>query len=132
MTEGKIPPATDAVPSSVLETLESERKTRSLHDLYDATIPSWSLVDSDHLCKLELCMLGVEEPYHHVEALKHDAWKKSMEEELKSITENNTWDLVSLPVDVKPIRLKWVYKLKKDVVGTIVHYKARLVAKGYA
>ena len=35
------------------------------------------------------------------------------------------------PMGVKPIGLKWVFKLKKNADGTINKYKARLVAKGY-
>jgi hypothetical protein len=38
---------------------------------------------------------------------------------------------VDLPVGHKPIGIKWVYKLKKNVCGVIVKNKARLVAKGY-
>lgn len=36
----------------------------------------------------------------------------AMEEELKSIMDNNTWVLVDLPAG--PIDLKWVDKLKKN------------------
>jgi hypothetical protein len=38
---------------------------------------------------------------------------------------------VKLPAGHKPIGLKWVFKLKKNVEGEVVKYKARLVAKGY-
>jgi hypothetical protein len=54
-----------------------------------------------------------------------------MTEEISSIKENNTWDLVNLPVGHRPIGLKWVYKLKKNPSGEIVKHKTRLVAKGY-
>ena len=37
---------------------------------------------------------------------------------------------IRLP-DQKPIGLKWVYKLQKDVEGNVVKHKAKLVAKGY-
>lgn len=77
----------DAVPimAPALETPEMQGKTRSLEDVYNATTPSWSPMDFDHVRELELCMLGAEEPSHHTEALKHQAWKKAMEDELKSI-----------------------------------------------
>jgi hypothetical protein len=54
-----------------------------------------------------------------------------MSEELDSIKDNNTWELVDLPTRHKPIGLKWVYKLEKNACGEIVKHKARLVAKCY-
>ena len=54
-----------------------------------------------------------------------------MEEELDSIVRNKTWSLVEPPKGIKPIGLKWVYKVKKDAKGEVTRYKARLVIKGY-
>ncbi|KAL9258749.1 Retrovirus-related Pol polyprotein from transposon TNT 1-94-like protein [Drosera capensis] len=51
--------------------------------------------------------------------------------ELKSIEKKNTWTLTKLPPGHKPIGLKWVFQLKKDIDGRVVKHKARLVAKGY-
>src|ERR1044072_956406 len=53
-----------------------------------------------------------------------------MNEELGSIRNNKTWELVALPNGHKSIELKWVYKVKKDAEGNLVKLKARLVAKG--
>ena len=51
-----------------------------------------------------------------------------MEQELKSIEQNHTWELVP-PLDGhRPITLKWVFKLKKDELGAVIKHKARLVA----
>ena len=44
---------------------------------------------------------------------------------------NNTWTLTPLPTGKKPIRCKWVYKVKYKTDGSIERYKARLVAKGF-
>lgn len=55
-----------------------------------------------------------------------------MNEEIKSILRNNTWDLVELPKDKTPIACKWMFKPKMNANGSIEKLKARLVAKGYS
>ena len=52
-----------------------------------------------------------------------------MKDEMKSMKDNEVWDLVELPEGVKPIGCKWIFKTKKDSKGNIERYKARLVAK---
>ena len=46
--------------------------------------------------------------------------------QMKSLKDNDVWDLVPLPVGSK-----WVYKVKTGSDGLIQRYKARLVAQGY-
>lgn len=53
-----------------------------------------------------------------------------MDEEYKSLLENNTWELTTLPANKRPIPCKWVFKTKTDENGQIVKFKARLVIKG--
>ena len=36
------------------------------------------------------------------------------------------------PPGIKPIGVKWVYRLKRDQTGAVVKHKVRLVAKGYS
>nr|KYP59937.1 hypothetical protein KK1_015383 [Cajanus cajan] len=55
-----------------------------------------------------------------------------MEEEIKMIEKNNTWELVDCPHGKDIIGVKWVYKTKLNPDGTIQKHKARLVAKGYS
>ena len=54
-----------------------------------------------------------------------------MTSEIESIEKNKTWKLVPLPKHVKPIGLKWLYKIKRNANGSISRYKAWLVEKGY-
>jgi hypothetical protein len=54
-----------------------------------------------------------------------------MMEEMNSIKDNRTWELVDLPRGHKPIGLKWVFKVKRDEHGAVIKHKVRLVAKGY-
>ncbi|CAI7876082.1 unnamed protein product [Closterium sp. NIES-53] len=66
-----------------------------------------------------------------LESSDAEEWKKAMESELKSIEENDTWELVELPEGRKAITSKWLFKIKSDADGNIERYKSRLMAKGY-
>nr|CAE04466.3 OSJNBa0029L02.7 [Oryza sativa Japonica Group] len=113
-------------PSSVTPgTEEGPVRYRRVQDILSTTEP---VLDFDYS---DQCLLATEEPASFVEAEQHECWRKAMEEELRSIEENQTWSLADLPAGHKAIGLKWVYKLKKDPTGAVVKHKARLVAKGY-
>jgi hypothetical protein len=56
----------------------------------------------------------------------------AINDEIKSLEENETWTLVDLPPGRTPIKSKWVFKLKRDSSGKIARFKARLVAKGFS
>ena len=58
-------------------------------------------------------------------------WIDSMNEDYKSMQDNDVWDLVPLPEGVKPIGCKWIFKTKRDSKGDVERYKAYLVAKGF-
>lgn len=76
-----------------------------------------------------------KEPVNIEDALKgpnKDKWKNVMKQEMKSLEENEIWDLVELPKNRKVVGSKWVYKLKSGVDGSIERYKARLVAQGFS
>ncbi|KAJ4728612.1 Retrovirus-related Pol polyprotein from transposon TNT 1-94 [Melia azedarach] len=66
------------------------------------------------------------------EAIQDENWKNAVDEEIKVILNNNTWELVSLPKGHKAIGVKWVHKVKQNSKGEIERYKVRLVAKGYS
>ena len=70
-------------------------------------------------------------PVNTAEALKDSKWVKAMNEEVKSIEDNNTWSLVELPQGKKAIDVKWVYKVKMNPKGEVTRHKVRLVAKGF-
>ena len=54
-----------------------------------------------------------------------------MKEEMDSLVNNHTWDLVKLLERKRALQNKWVYKLKEEDGGE-TQYKARLVVKGFA
>ena len=66
-----------------------------------------------------------------MESSNSQKWIDAMNEEIKSMKDNDVWDLIPLPEGAKPIGCKWIFKTKKDSKGNIERYKARLVAKGF-
>nr|GEW57712.1 hypothetical protein [Tanacetum cinerariifolium] len=60
------------------------------------------------------------------------AWIEAMQEELYQFDRLQVWELVGKPFGKSIIRLKWLWKNKKDEDQIVIHNKARLVAKGYA
>ena len=54
-----------------------------------------------------------------------------MNEEMKSLQKNETWELVECPLEKKPVVCRWIYTVKYKADGSIERFKARLVTKGY-
>ena len=65
----------------------------------------------------------MREPESCAEATEDANWRKAMEEEMRALLQNETWDLVDTPKGVKPIRCKWVYKVKYNNDCSIKRYK---------
>ncbi|RVX02364.1 putative mitochondrial protein [Vitis vinifera] len=65
------------------------------------------------------------------EALADPRWKAAMNEEMKSLQKNETWELVECPLGKKPVGCRWIYTVKYKADGSIERFKARLIAKGY-
>lgn len=75
----------------------------------------------------------VTEPKTYNQALKgpdKDEWIAAMQQELNSISNQNTFELSKLPPGRNAIGCKWVFKLKNEPGG--VRRKARLVAQGFS
>ena len=73
------------------------------------------------------------EPKTYQEVLKHQnkiEWLKAMKEEMKSLHENHTYDLVKPPKEKKIWKNKWVFRQKNDGNISQLRFKARLVVKG--
>ena len=61
-----------------------------------------------------------------------DDWYKCSDDEIAQLLTEETWELVPCPPDRKPIKSKWVYRIKRDSLGNVIKYKGRLCACGYS
>ncbi|GJV72776.1 retrovirus-related pol polyprotein from transposon TNT 1-94 [Tanacetum coccineum] len=66
------------------------------------------------------------------EVMADSAWIEAMQDELHQFDRLKVWELVDKPFGKMIIKLKWLWKNKKDEDQTVIRNKARLVAKGYA
>jgi len=55
-----------------------------------------------------------------------------MDKKINQLENTGIWELIKLPADHKPIKCKWVLKVKQDYTSAITHYKGCLVAKGFS
>ncbi|GJT35642.1 retrovirus-related pol polyprotein from transposon TNT 1-94 [Tanacetum coccineum] len=83
-----------------------------------------------------MCMfaltVSIVEPKNIKEAMADSAWIEAMQDELHQFDRLKVWELVDKPFGKMIIKLKWLWKNKKDEDQTVIRNKARLVAKGYA
>ena len=76
-----------------------------------------------------------EEPRDHKEVMRiqnKTEWMKAMDNEMKSLPDNNTWELIKKPIGARLVSCKWIFKVKEGIEGVASkRYKARLVARGF-
>ena len=74
------------------------------------------------------------EPRSYKEALQApDAkmWMEAIQDEYNSLQSHNTWEIVDVPRNRRPLTTKWVLKKKLGPGGELIKYKARMVARGF-
>jgi hypothetical protein len=60
------------------------------------------------------------EPKIYEEEMQVDTknkWGKGMKEEMDSLVNNQTWDLVQFPAGKRALHNKWIYRLKEEDGG---------------
>ncbi|KAH9723787.1 CCHC-type domain-containing protein [Citrus sinensis] len=79
--------------------------------------------------------IEVDEPKTYTEAVSSKdskKWIAAMDEEIRSLIKNHTWDLIPKPAKKKVVGYKWIYKIKEGIPRVEpLRFKARLVAKGF-
>lgn len=71
------------------------------------------------------------EPHTISQAQKIPAWRDAMSSEFNSLLRNGTWELVPKTCGQNIVGCKWVFRIKRNLDGSINKHKARLVAKGF-
>ena len=66
-----------------------------------------------------------------LESEEKQKWLDTMQDGMKSLHDNHTYDLVKLPKGRRALENKWIFKVKQDANSTFPKYKARLVVKGF-
>ncbi|GJY06875.1 retrovirus-related pol polyprotein from transposon TNT 1-94 [Tanacetum coccineum] len=83
-----------------------------------------------------MCMFALTvstaEPKNIKEPMADSAWIEAMQEDLHQFDKLQVWELVDKPFRKNVIKLKWLWKNKKDEDQSVIRNKARLVAKCYA
>ena len=69
------------------------------------------------------------EPECYEETMQVDTkkkWEQGMKEEMDSLENNQTWDLVQFPTGKRALQNKWVYNLKEEDGGEKQCYNPKL------
>ncbi|XP_055543169.1 uncharacterized protein LOC129728739 [Wyeomyia smithii] len=77
-------------------------------------------------------MIDPETVQEALDRVDRDQWIEAMESEYNALKANETWNLEDLLKGHKPLKSKWIFKIKANPDGTIERHKARLVIKGYS
>eukprot|EP00253_Pinus_taeda_P032467 PITA_32467 len=120
------PSSPDVPPLSIPST--SKKFSSSDDDSEDDNPPPPSQ-DPPPAPQLPKCVVATQDV---VEASSHPDWDVAMNEEYRSLLENDTWDLVPLPKGWKLVRCKWVYRTKYGPDGKVDKHKACLAAKCFS
>ena len=58
-------------------------------------------------------------------------WELVIQDEYKSLMNNNTWYLIQTSLDIYILRGRWVYIVKRDLAEKVTRYKIRWVIRGF-
>ena len=104
---------------------EPRRRTRA------SNVPQFFGEIRTHLTVTQGNYVEPKTVYEAKQADEWDQWYRAINDEVKALQDNETWDLVRPPTD-RDVKLgKWAYKVKLGPSSQVDKYKARYVAKGF-
>nr|GEV09158.1 putative RNA-directed DNA polymerase [Tanacetum cinerariifolium] len=101
----------------------SKKTTRGAKYLM-ANIAEGNLSNNTKAFAVRLC--SEEIPSSFKQALKSKKWKKAMDDEMKALKKNKTWDQCALPQGKNPVGCRWIFTVKYKPDGVVERYKARM------
>ncbi|RDX95429.1 hypothetical protein CR513_22046, partial [Mucuna pruriens] len=94
----------DEASSSEGSSSERIQKIRSIQEIYDET----------KIINDLFCLFVDSEPLTFDEIMEDKRWRQAMEEEIKVIKKNDTWELSNLPKCYEAIGVMWVFKDQEE------------------
>ena len=112
---------------------QNDPLANSLKDVLDNDLNDYFLDDIHlhHCFHINVTTIYLPNTYNQaMQSKEWHKWKEAMDKEMKSLLENNTWELVPIPLDKPVIGGRWVFQLKPDPIQEAL-FKARYCAQGY-
>lgn len=86
---------------------------------------------SPHFRRFSFTLSSITVPRNVSEVMKQPQWRNAMDEQMKALERNKTWEIVDLLKGKKLVGCRWVFIVKYKFDGSVERYKVRLVSKGY-
>lgn len=115
-----------------------DQEVESVEKLVASNELRWSTCDKSPSVRYSLneyvFLTDGGEPKSFEEVLENEnkkEWMDAMEDEMQSLHESNTFELVKFPKGKRVLKNIWVYQIKQDQCTSQIRYKALLVVKGF-
>jgi hypothetical protein len=137
ISNSELPGALDALPVTRRVSIRTRQPPSRMQDYvtYNVRYPISKFMSYHRLSPTHSAFLtsisNVHEPKNFKEAQSQPVLQQAMHKELKALTENHTWSIVSLPAGKEVVGCRWIFKTKFKSDGTVDRHKARLVAQGF-
>ncbi|RVX05220.1 Retrovirus-related Pol polyprotein from transposon TNT 1-94 [Vitis vinifera] len=126
----------DPVPLTHLPTWVEDEAHDDQPDIGDVETPTQVEMDDDVHEQSPVVEALLDIPLKSYEEAMGDEnkikWVDAMQNEMKSLHENHSYELVKLPKGKRALKNRWVYRVKQKEHTLQPRYKVRLVVKGFS